>query len=338
MKTNQRRKTGKVTLADVAKSVGVSTMTVSRALRDPEKVATPLKERIFNAIDELGYIPNSAASHLASAHSKTVVLIVNSFSALGFKEIYRALSSILKNKGYRIIVESLQDETNYRQFTLNVLSYNPEALVFLYVNEHSFNMEAFKKSNIPLFSLYSDVLGEQQQYEQDFEASLDNAVSHLLGRNKQNIGFLVMEDHENSFLNNHLLTAWNRAMLRHNKAPNQLIYHLGNENPTSVYTTLETVVKTWPDVDAVICSHAALAYGTIQFAKRNGISVPQQLAVVSLVDDQTPYFRDLQCTHIEIAFAEQGTQLARNILTVLEQKAASQPLTVQPHLVKGITT
>ncbi|AUP76450.1 hypothetical protein CWS02_08420 [Enterobacter sp. EA-1] len=67
--TRKRRSTGKVTLADVAQLAGVGTMTVSRAIRTPEQVSDKLREKIEAAVQELGYMPNLAASALASASS-----------------------------------------------------------------------------------------------------------------------------------------------------------------------------------------------------------------------------------------------------------------------------
>ncbi len=65
-KTRKRKNTGRVTLQDVAKYAGVGSMTVSRALRTPELVSDKLREKINEAVEELGYIPNSAAGILAS--------------------------------------------------------------------------------------------------------------------------------------------------------------------------------------------------------------------------------------------------------------------------------
>ncbi|VTR48799.1 Gluconate utilization system GNT-I transcriptional repressor [Serratia fonticola] len=75
----KRRSTGRVTLADVAQLAGVGTMTVSRALRTPEQVSDKLREKIESAVSELGYLPNLAASSLASASSYTIAMVVPSF-------------------------------------------------------------------------------------------------------------------------------------------------------------------------------------------------------------------------------------------------------------------
>jgi len=58
----KRRSTGRVTLADVAQLAGVGSMTVSRALRTPEQVSDKLREKIEEAVSQLGYLPNA---HLA---------------------------------------------------------------------------------------------------------------------------------------------------------------------------------------------------------------------------------------------------------------------------------
>lgn len=57
IKTRKRRNTGRVTLQEVAKHAGVGSMTVSRALRTPELVSDKLREKVNQAVAELGYIP-----------------------------------------------------------------------------------------------------------------------------------------------------------------------------------------------------------------------------------------------------------------------------------------
>ena len=65
MTEKRRRSTGKSTLADVARLVGVSAMTASRALRMPEKVSPEIRARIDAAVAELAYVPNVQARNLA---------------------------------------------------------------------------------------------------------------------------------------------------------------------------------------------------------------------------------------------------------------------------------
>ena len=89
--TRKRRSTGKVTLADVAQLAGVGTMTVSRALRTPEQVSDKLREKIEAAVQELGYMPNLAASALASASSRPIALVVPNLSQAGCSVVFAGM-------------------------------------------------------------------------------------------------------------------------------------------------------------------------------------------------------------------------------------------------------
>lgn len=105
--TRKRRSTGKVTISDVAQLAGVGTMTVSRALRTPEQVSDKLREKIEAAVHELGYMPNLAASALASASSWTVAMVVPNLAEDGCSEMFAGLQQILQPAGYQIILLNL---------------------------------------------------------------------------------------------------------------------------------------------------------------------------------------------------------------------------------------
>lgn len=106
--TRKRRSTGKVTIADVAQLAGVGTMTVSRALRTPEQVSDKLREKIEAAVNELGYMPNLAASALASASSRTIAMVVPNLTEAGCSEMFAGLQQVLQPAGYQIMLaESL---------------------------------------------------------------------------------------------------------------------------------------------------------------------------------------------------------------------------------------
>ena len=89
------RATGRVTLADVAQLAGVSTMTVSRALRGERAVDKELVARVQAAADKLGYLPDPAARALASRHSAQVVVLVPLLSNALFVDVLEAVQRTL---------------------------------------------------------------------------------------------------------------------------------------------------------------------------------------------------------------------------------------------------
>ena len=68
-KARSRRGGGRPTIADVALKAGVGAITVSRALREPDRVSLELRRQIMAVVDELGYVPDRNARALASARA-----------------------------------------------------------------------------------------------------------------------------------------------------------------------------------------------------------------------------------------------------------------------------
>jgi DNA-binding LacI/PurR family transcriptional regulator len=83
-------------------------MTVSRALRTPEQVSDKLREKIDAAVHELGYMPNLAASALASASSWTIAMVVPNLAEAGCSEMFAGLQQVLQPAGYQIMLAESQ--------------------------------------------------------------------------------------------------------------------------------------------------------------------------------------------------------------------------------------
>jgi LacI family transcriptional regulator len=86
-KKSVRRKGGSVTIDDVAALAKVSPMTVSRVVNGHAKVRDATRERVMEAVRELGYIPNLAASSLAAAQDARIALIYTNPSAAYLREL-----------------------------------------------------------------------------------------------------------------------------------------------------------------------------------------------------------------------------------------------------------
>ena len=97
-----RRGGGRPTIADVARRAGVSAITVSRALREPERVSQDLRKQIQKAVKELGYVPDPNARALASAQAEVFGVLVPSLTNNVFAEVVRGIYDSLSDGPYRI--------------------------------------------------------------------------------------------------------------------------------------------------------------------------------------------------------------------------------------------
>ena len=102
----QRRGHGRVTLEEVAQQAGVTSITVSRFLREPHRVALLTAERIQAALQATGYLPNKQAGQLASGRSRIVAAIIPSIANSIFAETVQGLSDGLQPAGYELLLAS----------------------------------------------------------------------------------------------------------------------------------------------------------------------------------------------------------------------------------------
>ena len=91
-------------LQDVADLVGVTKMTVSRFLRNPEQVSEALRGKIAIALDELGYIPNRAPDILSNSTSRAIGVLLPSLTNQVFAEVLKGIESVTDAYGYQAML------------------------------------------------------------------------------------------------------------------------------------------------------------------------------------------------------------------------------------------
>ena len=94
----------KVTINDIARHVGMTNMTVSRAFQDPDKVKPQTREMILAAAQELGYVPNAFASHLRSRKNRLIGLVTASVDNPFYSEVIKAISRAADQHDYTIML------------------------------------------------------------------------------------------------------------------------------------------------------------------------------------------------------------------------------------------
>lgn len=98
-------------MEDIARIAGVSMITVSRAIREPGKLAAATLARIETAIRQTGYVPNLTAGSLASNRSRIIGAVVPTIDNSIFAGTVRGLSEVLEAAGYQLLL----GQTGYRE-------------------------------------------------------------------------------------------------------------------------------------------------------------------------------------------------------------------------------
>lgn len=172
-------KRSQVTITDIAKHVGMTNMTVSRALKKPEKVRPETREKILAAANELGYVPNAFASHLRSRKNRLIGLVTASVDNPFYSEVIKAISRAAKEHDYTIMLIDTDGSPELEEVAIDtLLSYQVAGIILSPVSDDASYrpnyLERLRNANLPVVML------DRTLDVKDFSrVVLDN---HLAGR------------------------------------------------------------------------------------------------------------------------------------------------------------
>ena len=98
-----------VTIEDVAKLAGVSTMTVSRVVNKSESVKPTTREKVLKVIEETGYKPNMNAMSLVSGKSKMIGILSSNYYNQAYLDIVVAIEEYAYGEGFTVINANVND-------------------------------------------------------------------------------------------------------------------------------------------------------------------------------------------------------------------------------------
>lgn len=317
--TKKRRSTGQITLFDVAKYAGVGTMTVSRALRTPERVSDKLRTKIQSAVDALGYRPNVAASLLASASSNRLIAVITSkIYDHSAKILLNTLQTTLAKQGYTtLIIESYHYYKRESQLLDTLYSHNLVAVLLFYVENYELIRQIVHHKTIPIMNI-----GIQSEELTNTDVGLDDSramhmlTEHVIKKGYRHIGLLCANQQHHLFQQR--LHGWHKAMLAYHLPTDRIINAAKPANFSTGSELLPDILLNWPELDALICTTDELACGVLYECQRRHIRVPYQLAVCGFGDNEFSQVSFPPLTTVSLPSKQIGEYTATLLLNQLE--------------------
>ncbi|MEO5594726.1 MAG: LacI family DNA-binding transcriptional regulator [Chitinophagaceae bacterium] len=111
-----------VTIKDIAKALGLSTSTVSRALRDSYEISPETKQLVLDYARQINYRPNPIALSLKERRSRSIGVIVSEIANSFFSQIINGIESIAYSKGYNVIISQTRESYEREVINMDFLS------------------------------------------------------------------------------------------------------------------------------------------------------------------------------------------------------------------------
>ena len=273
---------GSITLQDVARVVGVSAVTVSRALNYPEKVAPHTLEKINDAIEKTGYVPNLLAGALSSRKSHLVAAIVPSIVNSVYSDTVRLFNNKLRESGYQVLLgECGHSDTHEEELVATVLSRRPDGIYLTGVNHSKRCRNLLLSANIPIVETWDLTM---------------NPLDTVVGFSHEQVGFSVAEFLiQKGYKRIGLVSGDDQRAMRRRTALSNALAHHGIQLDIALVippTTFDYGRQGMADLldrgfinGAVFFSSDTLAQGALAEIHARGLKVPEDIALIGFGDE-----------------------------------------------------
>lgn len=281
------------TIDDVATRAGVSIATVSRVINRSGETAEATRDRVLDAIDDLGYRPNRTAKSLADGAATTIAVAVPTFTTPFHNELLKGIRSRLKRVDTDLLLCDL-DWTAPEASLARILARGAmDGLLVAGVPGSRPVAEELQTAGGPVV-LVGDRCPDIDSFYWEDARGAYAATRHLIENGHSQIGMLTT--HYESPIRNARIEGYREALTEVSIEPHEAWVRTGDTDKhagfseESGYEAMEELLQAAAQSTAVFASSDVQAIGAWQAARHHGLSVPEDLAIVGYDDIKVSRF------------------------------------------------
>jgi DNA-binding LacI/PurR family transcriptional regulator len=269
-------------MADVARLAGVSHQTVSRVINGQTNLRPETRERVEQAIRQLGYRPNSAARALVTRRSATIGVIGTKGGFWGPSTVHRTIQAAGREAGYFVSSANLQSLTRHE--LVDAISHlrdqSVEGIVLISATDEAVEVaRAQENLGVPVVVVEGDEKKARWTVGVDQVAGAELGTCHLIDLGHTDIAHLAGPQ---SWTEGRArLLGWQAAMYAAGLRPSQHL--VGDWSAKSGYQAGLELAAT-SGATAVFCANDQMALGLLRALSESGKSVPGDVSVVGFDD------------------------------------------------------
>ncbi|ANY76269.1 LacI family DNA-binding transcriptional regulator [Paenibacillus ihbetae] len=284
------------TIIDISRVSGLSKSTVSRVLNNHPHVSDESRQKVQNAIKQLGYVRNTQGVQLRLQASNHIGVLVPDVEHPFFSQLVSALSRVLGSAGYQLVIYQTERSREYeRDVYARLLRREMDAVVIAHSHFSEREIKEYIGSSIGI--VCNEAMDGEflDVFRLDEEDAVFQATAYLLSKGRRHILFCM--DHMTP-LQERRWKGFQRAHQQFGLACTKSQCYTGLVTMEDGYALGERLFTSDHLPDGMITGSDFVATGLLKAAKHKGISVPQDLSVIGCDNHPVGLMTDPELTTI----------------------------------------
>lgn len=303
-----------ITIKDIARELGISPSTVSRALKDHPDISHTTRDAVNELAGRLNYRPNPIALSLKSGLSKTIGVIIPDVVHYFFSTVISGIEDVVYQRDYNMVLCQSNELWEHEVKNITTLLAGRVDGILASVAKTTTEFDHYLsiiEKDVPLvfFDRAAEEIGTDSVIIDDEDGAY-RAVIHLLRQGKKRIVHLAGPPQ--LAIVRHRIEGYKRAMKEYNLSPGD-----GDivrcDNIELAEKLIPAMLKRTPPPEAFFAVNDLTAAQTLMIVKRHGLRVPQDIAIVGFTNSQIARLTDPGLTSVDQKGFEMG-QIAATLL------------------------
>jgi DNA-binding LacI/PurR family transcriptional regulator len=308
------------TMSDIAKRAGVALSTVSYALSGKRPISEKAKQKVYQAMQELGYQPNTLARALVTKRTRIIALFYPSWGpGLGPQsEFITSITETASDNEYALLLwtSSVNEERQVLKMTHQGFI---DGAILMEVALHDPRVELFKKRHLPFIMIGRCENNDGISFvDVDFDYAIATSIRYLIEEGHRHIALInqsrtLLECEIGYVVRSR--DAFLREMLGYGL---QGIETYCEPNEQAGYDITMALLERCPEISAFILMTPWISRGVIQALSDKGLNIPNDFSLVAIFSPHLAQLTTPTLTSINIPFHDMGRQGTQMLINLLE--------------------
>ena len=340
----KRRKGAAVRMKDIARDLGLSTVTISKALRGHPDIAEGTRQRVLKRMEELHYQPDLAARALITGRSWTIGLVVPDLLHPFFAQVAKAISAAIRGQGYGLIITSSEEDAELERREIEqLLARRVDVLLIASAQGSAESFRRIEKSQTPYVLIDRRFAGLAANFVGVDDAAVGRlATDHLIAQGCRRIAHIRGPETSTALGR---LKGFEESLAAHGRKP--LPAHIApigisgdDRGEPGGYEAARKLLRLKRAPDGIFCFNDPIALGAMRAILDAGLRIPEDIAVVGCGSVLYSDFLRVPLTSVDQDSSAIGRYSAELALSLVNANGAVRRKThlVTPRLVVRAST